>query len=349
MPGRKYTAGTSYRYGFNGKENDNEVKGEGNQQDYGFRINDPRLGRFLSVDPLSPKYPFYTPYQFASNTPILAKDLDGLESDKNLNYTEQSEVSQNLKGGALTFRQDAIGNDGLTKFTKGALNTLLQAFGALTEIPAQMHYGDRIRPENQAGTFPLTNGQDFRHWLTAPLTAPLYAIDNIRNDPTNPEIWGANLVILVPYAKPFVKVGNSVIPFEKVSENVAAVHVYAKGVEILNSTPKSAMPRAISAAYDKTTGQVYYGMSGVLNENSVLNPLLTELMPSINREKWPVMNCAECDALNNALNGGAKPENLQIHTIKINKGNGTVEDFNTCANCAVTTKGMEVTSDKKNP
>ncbi len=42
-----------YRYGFNGKENDNEVKGEGNQQDYGFRIYDPRLGRFLSVDPLT--------------------------------------------------------------------------------------------------------------------------------------------------------------------------------------------------------------------------------------------------------------------------------------------------------
>lgn len=37
-----------YRYGFNGKENDNEVKGEGNQQDYGMRIYDPRLGKFLS-------------------------------------------------------------------------------------------------------------------------------------------------------------------------------------------------------------------------------------------------------------------------------------------------------------
>jgi RHS repeat-associated protein len=68
MPGRKYAAGSTYRYGFNGKENDNEVKGEGNQQDYGMRIYDPRLGRFLSVDPLMEDYPFYTPYQFASNS-----------------------------------------------------------------------------------------------------------------------------------------------------------------------------------------------------------------------------------------------------------------------------------------
>src|SRR5690606_9621159 len=51
MPGRAWTLGDAYRYGFNGKENDNEVKGEGNQQDYGMRIYDTRLGRFLSVDP----------------------------------------------------------------------------------------------------------------------------------------------------------------------------------------------------------------------------------------------------------------------------------------------------------
>jgi hypothetical protein len=56
------------------------VKGEGNQQDYGIRVYDPRLGRFLSVDPLSPQYPELTPYQYASNTPIWAIDIDGLES-----------------------------------------------------------------------------------------------------------------------------------------------------------------------------------------------------------------------------------------------------------------------------
>jgi len=70
----------AYRYGFNGKENDNEVKGEGNQQDYGMRIYDPRVGRFLSVDPLSHYYPELTPYQFSSNSPIKNIDLDGAEA-----------------------------------------------------------------------------------------------------------------------------------------------------------------------------------------------------------------------------------------------------------------------------
>jgi len=90
MPGRTWplqtaadntSAGTKpYRYGFNGKENDYEIKNScGTSYDYGFRIYDSRLGKFLSVDPLTKEYPWYTPYQFAGNTPIQAIDIDGLE------------------------------------------------------------------------------------------------------------------------------------------------------------------------------------------------------------------------------------------------------------------------------
>jgi hypothetical protein len=48
-------------------------------QDYGFRIYKPELGKFLSVDPLTQSYPWYTPYQFAGNKPIAFIDLDGAE------------------------------------------------------------------------------------------------------------------------------------------------------------------------------------------------------------------------------------------------------------------------------
>ena len=78
MPGREYQAQPS-RIGFNGKENDNEVKGFGNQQDYGMRIYDPRVGKFLSVDPLAINYPWNSVYAFAENDPINFIDLDGLE------------------------------------------------------------------------------------------------------------------------------------------------------------------------------------------------------------------------------------------------------------------------------
>ncbi len=78
MPNRNFNAG-NYRYAFNGKESDDEVSGVGNQYDYGFRIYNPRIARFLSVDPLFKSFPWYTPYQFAGNKPIAYVDLDGLE------------------------------------------------------------------------------------------------------------------------------------------------------------------------------------------------------------------------------------------------------------------------------
>lgn len=78
MDGRSYNAGNGYRYGFNGKEKDDET----GLQDYGFRIYNTGICQFLSVDPLIYDYPWYTPYQFAGNMPIWAIDLDGLEPFK---------------------------------------------------------------------------------------------------------------------------------------------------------------------------------------------------------------------------------------------------------------------------
>jgi RHS repeat-associated protein len=78
MPGR--SGGSPYRHGFNGKENDKDFGNAQLIQDYGFRLYNPAIGKFLSVDPITAEYPELTPYQFASNTPIWAIDLDGLEA-----------------------------------------------------------------------------------------------------------------------------------------------------------------------------------------------------------------------------------------------------------------------------
>lgn len=76
MVARSYTDGMETRFGFNGKEDDSEW----DKQDYGMRIYDPKLCRFISVDPIARKFAYLTSYQFASNTPIVATDLDGLEA-----------------------------------------------------------------------------------------------------------------------------------------------------------------------------------------------------------------------------------------------------------------------------
>jgi RHS repeat-associated protein len=91
MPGRSFKGSLEYRFGFNGKENDKDWGGQ-LIQDYGFRLYNPAIGKFLSVDPLAPEYPWYTPYQFAGNMPIWAIDLDGLEPS--ISTTEKKETLQ---------------------------------------------------------------------------------------------------------------------------------------------------------------------------------------------------------------------------------------------------------------
>lgn len=98
MSGRTYSATSAYQYRFNGKEQDSAINGNGVDYDYGFRIYDSRIGKFLSVDPLIRKYPELTSYQFASNSPLENLDLDGLEK---LSYLERNS--------SHTF-VDAVGN-----------------------------------------------------------------------------------------------------------------------------------------------------------------------------------------------------------------------------------------------
>jgi RHS repeat-associated protein len=73
---RKSSAG-AYRYGFNGMEKDDEVKDNSNSYDFGARMYDPRLARWLSTDAFEIKYPSVSPYCAMLNTPIIAIDPDG--------------------------------------------------------------------------------------------------------------------------------------------------------------------------------------------------------------------------------------------------------------------------------
>ncbi len=72
-----YDLSSDYRYGYNDKEKDNEIKGEANSLDFGARIYDPRVGRWMSTDSLESKYPSMSAYNYVANTPRMAIDPDG--------------------------------------------------------------------------------------------------------------------------------------------------------------------------------------------------------------------------------------------------------------------------------
>jgi RHS repeat-associated protein len=85
-----------YRYGFQGQERMDEVKGAGNSWDYKYRMHDPRLGRFFAVDPLFKDYAYNSTYAFSENRVIDGVELEGLE------YIEYNALP--YKGGSMLVR-----------------------------------------------------------------------------------------------------------------------------------------------------------------------------------------------------------------------------------------------------
>jgi RHS repeat-associated protein len=86
MPGRNYNAG-SYRNLFQGQEHDDEIFGSaGSSYAYKYRMHDPRIGRFWSIDPLAAKYPHNSPYAFSENRVIDGVELEGLEWQRMVGY-----------------------------------------------------------------------------------------------------------------------------------------------------------------------------------------------------------------------------------------------------------------------
>ncbi len=75
MPNRSWNdPNAKYKYGFNGKEKDNEINVDGGDYDFGARIYNSRLGRWLSFD----KYnQFENNYIGINNNPISQFDIDG--------------------------------------------------------------------------------------------------------------------------------------------------------------------------------------------------------------------------------------------------------------------------------
>jgi RHS repeat-associated protein len=71
----------AYRYGYNGMEKDDEAKNNGNSYTTEFRQYDPRLGRWLSLDPKMAEFPQWSPYVAFNDNPVMYVDPTGLKGE----------------------------------------------------------------------------------------------------------------------------------------------------------------------------------------------------------------------------------------------------------------------------
>jgi RHS repeat-associated protein len=142
MNNRKYTGPAgAYRFGFNGKENDKETvnTGEGTQ-DYGLRIYNPAIGRFLSVDPLAAHYSYKTPYDFAENDVISHSDLDG--GEKNLNTSSTYQFIVLNENGTTTIKKldkPVFGRRTPNEIDWGVAKKMVQCLGLPPEGSGNLH------------------------------------------------------------------------------------------------------------------------------------------------------------------------------------------------------------------
>jgi RHS repeat-associated protein len=119
MEGR-FTTGDDYRYGFNGMESDDEVKGNDNSYTTPFRQYDGRVGRWASIDPLSSKYASHSPYLAFNGNPIRFSDATGLEGEVDGNGNAQAKVYFVNKG---------LSEDEFNTSVQNAINDINQGLG----------------------------------------------------------------------------------------------------------------------------------------------------------------------------------------------------------------------------
>ena len=81
---------SGYRYGYNGMEMDNDIKGTGNHLSTHFRGLDPRVGRWGSTDPAEKSFPGRSSYISMGNNPV--NFLDKLGDDEVFFNLDGSEV-----------------------------------------------------------------------------------------------------------------------------------------------------------------------------------------------------------------------------------------------------------------
>jgi RHS repeat-associated protein len=86
-----------FRRGFNGMEADQEVKGKGSSYSTEFRQYDPRIGRWLSLDPEFANFPWQSPYVAFDNNPIVNTDPKGRAAERQTNNPERRRQKLTVK------------------------------------------------------------------------------------------------------------------------------------------------------------------------------------------------------------------------------------------------------------
>ena len=239
-PYRTYSepGSSAYRHGFNGKEQDNEVKGTGNQIDYGMRVYDPRLGRFLSVDPMQKKFGYYSPYQFAGNKPIMAKDLDGLEPQETITVGEEAIGKTALRVAWKEGNGKVVEMLARQATTKTVLVTVAERANVLLLI-WELFTSPKSSPQTVAKDYPSFEAQGRQDqfwdiWIGPGRRFPLPPVDPDARNKWLRDYWPENLPITLPHPSTYPRTDSKPVGEGNDDDDDGYITLYRGGSNVAN-------------------------------------------------------------------------------------------------------------------
>ena len=132
-----------------------------------------------------------------------------------------------------------------------------------------------------------------------------------------------------PILKPDSKAGAQVLNLDNVDE-AAKQYAFNLKENILNGVIRKTTggkidSKVLTIAVDKKTGEMFYGTSGMKNNPTRLDDTHTKLQKTLNNKvnsetNYPLENCGEFNAINDALTDGNKITDLKLFAIDIKSG-----------------------------